>query len=97
MVLTKALDHLMSWHARCTSGECAFLPFSALLVAPLLRARSCEYIVRNSTLKVRERPEVQGAGCRGGAGVHIELSTAGKNELHAAHKRKGVCPFPTKA
>ena len=56
---------IMNWHARCTLGECA-LRFSAL--APFLRARSCEYIVRNSTLRVPKRPEVQEQDT-GGAGV----------------------------
>ena len=68
-MVTKALDHLMSWHARCTSSECA-LRFSAL--APFLRDRSCEYRVRNSTLRVPKRPEVQGAGCRESSQVCIE-------------------------
>ena len=65
MVLTKALDHLMSWPARCTSGECA-LRFIAL--APFLRDRSCEYIVRKSTLRVRERRRC-GARCAGSRGA----------------------------
>ena len=64
----------MNLHARCTSGECA-LPFSALV--PLLRARPCEYIVRNSTLRVlRERPEVCTEQCVKGEQVCRKLMGA---------------------
>ena len=68
----------MNWHARCTSGECA-LRFSAL--APFSRARSCEYIMRNSTLRVRDAGAaraVQKAGCRAGAGCREPGAAGGK-------------------
>ena len=72
--ITKALAHHALARVVCTSGERA-LRFSAL--APFLRARSCEYIVRNSTLRVlRERPEVCTEQCVKGEQVCRKLMGA---------------------
>ena len=92
--ITKALAHHALARVVCTSGERA-LRFSAL--APFLRARSCEYIVRNSTLRVlRERPEVCTEQGEGGAGVQGAWCSRGERVLVVC-RRKGVCTFPLKA
>ena len=73
----------MNLHAWCTSGECA-LPFSAS--APLLRARSCEYIWSCEYTYSAEL-YVEGAGAARGAGSRVQGEQVCR-ELSAAEKNK---------